>query len=233
MDIIFTKLSELLYGSSIFAGISSFTWGVLSILLSPCHLASIPLIIGYLTSRNDIRTTSRSFIISLIFSVGILITIAVIGLITYSLGRLMGDVGVWGNLIVASVFFIVGLYMLDILNLNWGGFSHNNTKYGGLFEPFLLGLIFGIGLGPCTFAFMAPVLGVVFQLSNSEPVLAISLLGYFAIGHCFVIVLAGTLAHKVGNYLKWTEKSNLSKIIKKTCGVLVILAGFYLIYISF
>ncbi|HOM04705.1 MAG TPA: cytochrome c biogenesis protein CcdA, partial [Candidatus Kapabacteria bacterium] len=96
-----------------------------------------------------------------------------------------------------------------------------------------LGLIFGIGLGPCTFAFMAPVLGVVFQLSNSEPVLAISLLGYFAIGHCFVIVLAGTLAHKVGNYLKWTEKSNLSKIIKKTCGVLVILAGFYLIYISF
>ncbi|HPP40585.1 MAG TPA: cytochrome c biogenesis protein CcdA, partial [Candidatus Kapabacteria bacterium] len=179
MEFIFTKLSELLYGSYLFAGISSFAWGILSILLSPCHLASIPLIIGYLTSRNDINTTSRSFVISLIFSIGILITIAVIGIITYSLGRLLGDVGIIGNLIVASVFFVVGLYMLDILNLNWGGFSHKNTKFSGLFEPFLLGLIFGIGLGPCTFAFMAPVLGVVFQLSNSQPLLAISLLTYF------------------------------------------------------
>jgi cytochrome c-type biogenesis protein len=77
---------------------------------------------------------------------------------------------------------------------------------------------------------MAPVLGVVFQLSSKEPLVAIYLLSAFAIGHCTVIVIAGTIANKVQNYLNWTEKSKLSKIIKKTCGILVILAGFYLIY---
>jgi cytochrome c-type biogenesis protein len=230
MDYIFTKLTELLYESYFFAGISAFLWGLLSILLSPCHLASIPLIIGYFTSRNDVQTTFKSFVISFIFAIGILITIALIGIITYAAGRLMGDVGIIGNIIVAIVFFVVGLYMLDVINLNWSGTTLKGTNFRGLIEPLLLGLIFGIGLGPCTFAFMAPVLGVVFQLSSKEPLVAIYLLSAFAIGHCTVIVIAGTIANKVQNYLNWTEKSKLSKIIKKTCGILVILAGFYLIY---
>lgn len=230
MDYIFTKLTELLYESYFFAGISAFLWGLLSILLSPCHLASIPLIIGYFTSRNDVQTTFKSFVISFIFAIGILITIALIGIITYAAGRLMGDVGIIGNIIVAIVFFVVGLYMLDVINLNWSGATLKGSNISGLFEPLLLGLIFGIGLGPCTFAFMAPVLGVVFQLSSKQPLVAIFLLSAFAIGHCTVIVIAGTIANKVQNYLNWTEKSKLSKIIKKTCGILVILAGFYLIY---
>jgi cytochrome c-type biogenesis protein len=230
MDYIFTKLTELLYESYFFAGISAFLWGLLSILLSPCHLASIPLIIGYFTSRNDVQTTFKSFVISFIFAIGILITIALIGIITYAAGRLMGDVGIFGNIIVAIVFFVVGLYMLDVINLNWSGATLKGSNISGLFEPLLLGLIFGIGLGPCTFAFMAPVLGVVFQLSSKQPLVAIFLLSAFAIGHCTVIVIAGTIANKVQNYLNWTEKSKLSKIIKKTCGILVILAGFYLIY---
>lgn len=230
MDYIFTELTILLYKNYFVAGLSAFVWGLLSILLSPCHLASIPLIIGYLSSRNDVQTTFKSFIVSLIFAIGILITIALIGVLTYAAGRLMGDVGVVGNIIVAVVFFVVGLYMLDVINLNWSGATLKRTNFSGLFEPLILGLIFGIGLGPCTFAFMAPVLGVVFQLSSKEPLVSIYLLTAFAIGHCTVIVIAGTIANKVQSYLNWTEKSKISRTIKKTCGVLVILAGFYLIY---
>jgi len=33
----------------------------------------------------------------------------------------------------------------------------------GLLAAFLLGLVFGIALGPCTFAYMAPMLAVAFR----------------------------------------------------------------------
>lgn len=232
IDYLFNTLSELLYGNFWLATFSAFAWGILSILLSPCHLSSIPLIVGFLSSQGKI-SLARTFTLSLVFGIGILITIALIGAITFAMGRLMGDVGEIGNYIVAAVFFFVGLYMLGIVPMPWDGPSVSGTKFKGMPAALILGLIFGIGLGPCTFAFMAPVLGVVFSVSTSDPILAVSLLISFSIGHVFVIVLAGTLTQKVQEYLNWTENSKVSEYIKKICGVLVILGGFYLIYTTF
>ena len=226
---LFDSLYELLYDSFWLANISSFIWGILSIILSPCHLSSIPLVIGFLSSQGEI-STKRTFNLSLMFSIGILVTIALIGAITLAMGRLMGDVGTIGNYIVAVVFFVVGLYLLDVITLPWDGATIKGTKLKGLLAAFVLGLIFGIGLGPCAFAFMAPILGVVFAVSGEDIVLASSLLISFSIGHIFLIVLAGTLTKKVQDYLNWTESSNATKYIKKICGILVILAGFYLIF---
>lgn len=228
---LFNSLYELLYSSFWLANISSFIWGILSIILSPCHLSSIPLIIGFLSSQGEI-STKRTFNLSLMFSIGILVTIALIGAVTLAMGRLMGDVGTIGNYIVAIVFFVVGLYLLDVITLPWDGATIKGTKLKGLPAAFVLGLIFGIGLGPCAFAFMAPILGVVFAVSNENTVLATSLLISFSIGHIFLIVLAGTLTKKVQDYLNWTENSKATKYIKKICGALVILAGFYLIFIT-
>ena len=87
---------------------ASFVWGILSIILSPCHLASIPLIVGFIDQQGQM-TTRRAFGISTLFSVGILITIALIGLITAAAGRMVGDIGRYGNYFVATIFFLVGL----------------------------------------------------------------------------------------------------------------------------
>ena len=51
MESLFTSLTEALYGSYSLALLAAFVWGILSILLSPCHLSSIPLIIGFLTAK--------------------------------------------------------------------------------------------------------------------------------------------------------------------------------------
>ena len=224
---LFSYLSDLLYSSNVTAVFSSFVWGILSILLSPCHLSSIPLIVGFLNSQGNI-SQKRTFSLSLMFSLGILITIALIGLVTMALGRIIGDIGSIGNYIVAVVFFIVGLYMLGILKLDWRG-ANLSTRFIGMPAALVLGLIFGLGLGPCTFAFMAPILGVVFSVSGENPIFAIILLAAFALGHCMVIVLAGTLTQKVQSYLNWTESSKAISIIKKICGILIILGGIYMI----
>ncbi len=229
VESIFNTLSQFLYQSYWLAVLSAFAWGILSILLSSCHLSSIPLIVGFLSSQGKI-TLRRTFNLSLVFALGILVSIAIIGGITLAMGRLMGDIGSVGNYLIAIIFFVVGLYLLDVIRLPWDGAKMSGTRFKGLAAALVLGLIFGIGLGPCTFAFMAPVLGVVISVSSTDMVLAVSLLAAFAIGHCSVIVLAGTLLEKVQQYLNWTENSKTTKYIKRVCGLLVILGGFYMIW---
>ena len=228
---LFTTLYEAMAGSVWLAVLASFTWGVLSILLSPCHLSSIPLVVGYISSQGNI-SVGRTFNISLVFSIGILITIALIGIITASLGRLMGDVGIYGNYFVAIIFFIVGLYLLGIIKIDWNTFGVRKTKSKGVIAAFILGLVFGIALGPCTFAYMAPVLGVVFQTAQSNYPIAMIYLLAFAIGHCSVIVVAGTLTGQVQKYLNWSEESKAITWIKRICGILVIFGGIYLLTIN-
>lgn len=229
LDSIFITLYEAMMGAAWLAVLASLGWGILSILLSPCHLSSIPLIVGFISSQGKM-TVGRTFSISLVFSLGILITIALIGVITASLGRLMGDLGSFGNYFVALIFFIVGLHLLDIIKIDWNNSVLKKTKTKGLLAALILGLLFGLALGPCTFAYMAPVLGVVFQTAQTDYIFSIILLAAFGIGHCGVIVSAGTLTGKVQKYLNWSEGSKSILWVKRICGVLVILGGVYLIY---
>jgi cytochrome c-type biogenesis protein len=232
LENLFTTLTEALYGSFSLALLASFVWGVMSILLSPCHLSSIPLIIGFLTAQGE-KKTSRGIILAFVFAIGIMITIAAIGAITAALGRIMGDVGIYGKWFVAIIFFIVGLYLMDIVRLPDTNVGMRPMEiHSPLFSAFVLGLIFGIALGPCTFAYMAPVLGVVFQLSNTDVIAAVALLLAFGLGHCGVIVAAGGLASRIQAYLDWTNKSNAILWTKRIAGLLVILGGLYTLYTS-
>ena len=229
---LFTWLSGALTQSPEIAIGAAFIWGILSVALSPCHIACIPLIVGFIDGQGNI-STSRAFGLSSLFGLGILITIGIIGLITGLMGRMIGDIGGYGNYFVAVIFFAVGLNLLEVLPLPFmeGG---ANPKYQrkGFLAAFILGLLFGIALGPCTFAYMATMLGVVFSMASTQIVFALSLLLAYGIGHCAVLVFAGTFTEVVQHYLHWSEKSKGAVILKKICGILVILGGIYLILIN-
>lgn len=231
MEHLFTTLTKGVEGVPLVAITASFIWGVLSILLSPCHLASIPLIVGFIDKQGRI-SPGRAFVISGLFSFGILITIGAIGAITAAAGRMMGDVGTYGNYFVAIIFFLVGLHLLDVIPMPWSGPGQVNMKRRGMLAAFILGLVFGIAIGPCTFAYMAPMLGVTFKLAATSFLYGVMLLFAYGVGHCSVIVFAGTFTEVVQRYLNWNEKSKGSVILRKICGVLVLLGGMYLIYIS-
>jgi cytochrome c-type biogenesis protein len=230
MENLFVWLTHSLTGSAWLALTASFIWGILSILLSPCHLSSIPLIVGFIGGQG-IVTKKRAFVLAGLFSVGILITIGVIGLITGLMGRIMGDVGKTGNYFVAVIFFVIGLHLLDVIRIPFLGVTGQpKMKKKGAWAAFIIGLLFGVALGPCTFAYMAPMLGIAFQTASTNLPFAVSLVLLYAIGHCSVIVLAGTFTSMVQKYLHWNERSKGAVILKKICGVLVILAGVYLIF---
>ena len=230
MDALFESLSHAVEGSPLIAIAASFAWGILSIVLSPCHLSSIPLIIGFISGQGNEVTTRRAFVLSALFSVGILITIGAIGAITAAAGRMMGDIGAYGNYFVATIFLIVGLVLLGVIPTPWSGPGQVGLKRKGALAAFVLGLVFGIALGPCTFAYMAPMLAVTFKLAATRLAYGVLLLAVYGVGHCVVIVLAGTCTELVQRYLNWTDRSKGAAILRGVCGVLVILGGLYLIY---
>ncbi len=230
MEWLFTTLSHAVEGSAGIALAAAFGWGVCSILLSPCHLASIPLIVGIIGGQ-DRMTVRRAFGMALLFAVGILTMIAMIGALTAAAGRMLGDVGRWGNYFVAAIFFVVGLHLLDAIRLPMPGAAQPGMmKRRGFLAAFILGLVFGIALGPCTFAYMAPMLAATFKLAATNLPYGILLLLSYGLGHCGVIVLAGTFTEVVQHYLDWNEKSRGAAILKRGCGALVLAGGLYLIY---
>jgi cytochrome c-type biogenesis protein len=225
---IFTALSHALEGAPAVALGAAFVWGILSVLLSPCHLASIPLIVGFISRQGEVKTR-RAFATSTCFAVGILITIAIIGSVTASIGRVIGDLGNYGDYFVAVIFFVVGLILLDVIPMPWSGPGQVGMKRKGMIAALILGLVFGIALGPCTFAFMAPILGFTFKIAPTNFIYAISLLAVYGLGHCLVIILAGTSTELVQKCMNWTNKSKGAVILRKTCGILVVVAGIYMI----
>lgn len=230
MESIFIALTQALAASPLIALGAAFAWGILSILLSPCHLTSIPLVIGFVGGQGK-TTAGRAFVLSLFFATGILVTIAIIGIITALLGRMLGDLGRWGNYLVAAIFFIVGLYLMDAIPLPFlTGINQPQFQKRGVITGFVLGLLFGLALGPCTFAYMAPILAITFDIASRQFFFGLLLLLLFGLGHIGIIVLAGTFTAYLERYLEWSQSSRGLSIAKKICGILVFLGGIYLIF---
>lgn len=231
LEPLLTALSRAVEGAPMIALGAAFVWGILSILLSPCHLASLPLIVGFISDQGPV-TLRRAFWTATLFAVGILITIAAIGVATAAAGRMLGDIGGYGNYFVAVIFLVVGLHLLGVIPMPWSGPGEVGMKRKGFLAAFLLGLVFGIALGPCTFAYMAPMLGVTFRLAASDLLFGVLLLVAYGVGHCAVIVAAGASTERVQRFLAWNDRSRGVAALKVACGILVLLGGLWLVYTS-
>ena len=229
MQALFTSLTDAMAGAPLIALFAAFAWGVLSIVLSPCHLTSIPLIVGFLQGGGAV-TPRRAGGLSTLFALGILGSIALIGAITAAAGRMLGDLGPWGNYGVAAVFFVFGLHLLDLLPIPDCWVPAPNQPRRGPLGALLFGLVFGVALGPCTLGFMAPVLGVAFGMATKAPVFAFFVLLMFALGHCFVICLAGISSSWVQRWLEWQKETGGTRWMRRSCGALVLLAGGYFVF---
>jgi cytochrome c-type biogenesis protein len=229
MDSLFSALSRGVEGQVIVAVAAAFAWGLASLLLSPCHLASIPLVVGFVNGQGE-TTPARGAAIAGLFSLGLFTTIAVVGAATAGAGRVLGDVGPWASYVVAVVFFMVGLSLLDVLPLGWSVPDAARFRGRGLPAAFGLGLVFGVALGPCTFAYMAPMLGVTFGVAGTRLAYGLLLIAAYGIGHCSVIVFAGASTSGLARYLRWTRDSRGAVYLRYASGVLVLAGGVYLIY---
>lgn len=233
IETLFDTLTTAMSGAPAIALAAALAWGILSIVLSPCHLASIPLIVGFLQDGQSSVNPRRAAGLSSLFALGILASIAAIGALTAAAGRMLGDLGHWGNYAVAAVFFVFGLHLLDLLPLPNAWRPAPNRKRRSHWGALLFGLLFGIALGPCTFGFMAPVLGLTFQVAPTAPAYAFALLAAFGLGHCLVIGIAGVSSQWVQRWLAWQGSSPGAKWLRRACGALLLAGGVYFIATTF
>ncbi len=233
MTELLTRFGEAFAAAGVVALVAAFAWGILSVVLSPCHLSSVPLVVAYMSGGEDFPTGRRALWLSSAFAAGILASIATVGVATAAAGRMLGDVGRVGNWLVAVVFFAVGLNLLGFLPLPTFGSTSATARRRGASGALLLGLVFGVALGPCTFAFMAPLLGIAFHASGTGGAArGVLLVALYGLGHAAAIALAGSSIQSVNRWLAWRNGARAVTVVKAVAGVAVILGGTYFIWTS-
>lgn len=223
--------SALGQGSPQLALLAALLWGMCSVALSPCQIASIPLVVGYIDSQGSLAVR-RALAMSAVFALGILVSLAALSGLTALAGHMLGGLGSVGGFVVAGIFLLMGANLLGLLPLRWSMPVESAMRRRGVLAGLLLGLIYGLSLGPCTFGFIAPVLALSLKVSTRQPLYALALMLAFACGHCTVIVAAGTSAGLVQRYLDWNGKTQVATWLRRAAGVLLVAAGLYLLYMA-
>jgi cytochrome c-type biogenesis protein len=179
-------------GGSAAAYAGAFLWGLVSVLFSPCHLASIPLMVGYVAGQGRLVQGREAVRYALAFTSGLFASIALVGAACALLGRMLGDIGPYWTIGVGLVLVYVALDMLGLAACRMPGSLMSRLTLRGLPGALVMGLAYGLLSGSCTFGFLAPLLAVI---TVQEQVLTgLGLVLTFALGHCLPIVVAGSSA---------------------------------------
>ncbi len=209
------------------AALGCFLWGVASVALSPCHMASIPLIVSYVAGQEGGVRARSATLYAGAFTIGLFITIALVGVVCSLLGRMLGDVGSWWTILVGAILIWVALDMLGVQACSISGGLMGRFRVRGVGGALCLGLAYGILSGSCTFGFIAPILAIItIQEKIAAGVLFIVL---FGVGHCIPIAIAGSSAALAGSVLENSRFQRGSLWFRRIAGVVIAGLGVYFI----
>jgi cytochrome c-type biogenesis protein len=227
LDALFLTVNEWMVGGSVLAAAGCFVWGTISVLFSPCHLASIPLVVAYVGGQQTALVPRQAAGYAAAFSTGLFITIAVIGAICALLGRMLGDVGGWWQILIGGVLIWVALGMLGVEKCSMSGSLLYRLSFKGVSGAFALGLGYGILSGSCTFGFIAPILAII--TVQQEAATGILFILLFAAGHCLPIAVAGSSTAAARRLLENSAWQGAGGWFRKAAGAVICLLGFYFI----
>jgi cytochrome c-type biogenesis protein len=227
----FLTVNEWIQGGTAIAALGCFVWGMIGVMFSPCHLASIPLIIAYVGGQHQAMSPKQASSYAALFTLGLFITIAIIGIVCALLGRMLGDVGNYWQILIGLVLVWVALGMLGVEKCAMSGSLLYRLNLKGLFGAFALGLSYGILSGSCTFGFIAPILAIItVQQKVAAGILFILL---FAVGHCLPIVIAGSSTAAVRRLMENSTWQGAGNWFRKVAGMVICLLGIYFIVYPF
>ncbi len=199
--------------------------------ISPCPLATNITAMAYISK--DIDNKRKVFINGLVYTLGRSITYTVIGLLFYfgaSKFVIGGFLQKYGERALGPILILIGLFMLDIIKLNFPAFNSLNEKMQqkktfGFWGTLLLGLVFALGFCPYSgvlyFGMLIPMtvssasglyLPIIFALGTGLP----------------VIIFAWFIAFTVGGISSVYNKIKIFELwFRRIVAVLFILVGIY------
>ncbi|MCM0083170.1 cytochrome c biogenesis protein CcdA [Geomonas sp. Red32] len=206
-----------------------FLAGVLSS-ASPCVLATIPLVVGFVGGYAD-GDRRRAFRLSLAFVMGLSVTFTAFGAAAGLFGTMFGTLGGRWYLVAGIVALAMGGQLMGLYELRFPVKFNYRPRRGGAIGSFLLGLFFGVVSSPCATPVLVILLTVV--ATKGKVLYGMALLFTYAVGHCLLMLLAGTFTGFVESLVKAKGIVNFSTWTKRVGGGVVAIAGIYLLLQSF
>jgi cytochrome c biogenesis protein CcdA len=203
-----------------------FLAGVLSS-ASPCVLATIPLVVGFVGGYAD-GDRSKAFRYSLAFVLGLALTFTAFGTAAGLLGTMFGTLGGGWYVAAGVVALVMGGQMMGFYEIRLPIKRDFKPKQGGIIGSFLLGLFFGVVSSPCA----TPVLVVIltYVASQGQILYGTALLFTYALGHCLLMLLAGTFTGFVEAFVKKQGLVNFSLWTRRVGGLIVAGVGGWLLW---
>jgi cytochrome c-type biogenesis protein len=227
VDQVFLTINAWMGQGLLLGGLGCFLWGMVSVLFSPCHMASIPLIVSYVAGQHQIIAGRRAALYALAFTVGLFVTIAAIGVVCALLGRMLGDVGPYMSIVVGAILVWVSLDVLGVASCSMSSGLLAKIQVKGMAGAFILGLAYGVLSGSCTFGFIAPILAIITVQQKIFTGVVFILL--FGLGHCIPIAAAGSSTALVQRFLDNSAWQRGSRIFRKLAGLCIGALGLYFI----
>lgn len=218
-------LPNLVQHVSLLTFLVVFLGGILTS-LSPCILSMVPVMMGYIGGYSE-RSRSRGFVMSFVFVLGLAVTFALLGIFAALLGKIFGQIGKGWYYVIAFVAIVMGLQLLEVINIKFPTLKKMPIKSRGLLPSFFIGMLFGLVASPCA----TPVLAVIMTYIAAQGNIGTgaAMLFIYGLGHGLPLVIAGTFAAfltSLRKFQQWTA------YITKASGVILILVGLYFLVLA-
>ncbi len=218
------NIQSIVQNSHGLAFLAVFLGGLISA-ASPCVLAAIPLIIGYVGGYSE-GSKKKAAVYSFVFILGLSMTFTVLGAAASAMGAFLSFAGRWLYVGLALIAVIMGLQLMGIVEIPLPFRKTRQIKSRGLWGAFLLGLLTGTVSSPCA----TPVLAVILAYVSTQGDILYggSLLFAYAVGHCALIFVAGLSIGLTESIVSSKGAKNFSLYSKKLSGFLLSVAGLYI-----
>lgn len=201
---------------------------------SPCSLATLPLIIGYVGTECKDCTNKKSWLYSIFFSIGIIVTFTTLGIFSVVIGDRLKLYGSVWYFILATILIFVTLQLFGIIghkDEHHHEHCHTPKLRKGFLGAFFLGILGGIFDSPCSTPALAVILAYTSQQGNI--LLGAILMAVYSLGHCAVILLAGTSLEAINKLAVSDKYMKIGKVLKTIFGVITLIMALYLLYVAF
>ncbi len=223
METLFNNIQHIIQNQRGLAFVAVFIGGLVSA-ASPCVLAAIPLVIGYVGGYSE-GNKKKAVIFSLVFVLGLSITFTLLGAAASVMGQFLGFMGRWLYIGLAVITILMGLQLMGVISIPLPFQKTRTVKSKGLIGAFLLGLLTGTVSSPCATPVLAVILAYV--STQGDMIYGGSLLFTYAVAHCALIFVAGLSIGFTESIVGSRGIRNFSLYAKKFSGALLIIAGVY------
>ena len=196
--------------------------------ISPCLLPMVPIYISYFIGEAE-NNNKKAILNSIGFVLGFTTVFLILAIFASQLGTILSSNIRYIKVVFGLVIILLGLNYMEILNikfLNKSKAKNINTENLNFFKAILFGILFSVSWTPCIGTFLSSALLLVAR--QQELLKGIILMLLYSIGLGIPFIISAILIEKLKNVFNFIKKHY--DVIKRISGVILIIAGIYMIF---